>query len=37
LYQVNAVVPAGIPTGDTVPVVVNAAGQTSPAVTMAVR
>src|SRR5271157_3160449 len=37
LYQVNAVVPAGITTGDTVPVVLSVAGQTSPAVTMAVR
>jgi len=37
LYQVNAVVPTGIATGDTVPVVVTVAGQTSPAVTIAVR
>jgi uncharacterized protein (TIGR03437 family) len=40
LYQINAVVPAGIATGDTVPVVVSVAGQTSPSsppVTMAVR
>ena len=37
LYQINAVVPAGITTGDTVPVVVSVAGQTSPPVTMAVR
>jgi adhesin/invasin len=37
LYQVNAVVPAGITTGDAVPVVVSVAGQTSPVVTMAVR
>jgi uncharacterized protein (TIGR03437 family) len=37
LYQVNAVVPAGITTGDAVPVVLSVAGQTSPAVTIAVR
>jgi uncharacterized protein (TIGR03437 family) len=37
LYQVNAVVPAGITTGDTVPVVVSVAGQDSPPVTIAVR
>jgi uncharacterized protein (TIGR03437 family) len=37
LYQVNAVVPGGITTGDAVPVVLSVAGQTSPAVTMAVR
>jgi len=37
LYQVNAVVPSGIAAGDTVPVVLSVAGQTSPAVTMAVR
>ena len=37
LYQVNAVVPAGITTGDTVPVILSVAGQTSPAVNMAVR
>jgi uncharacterized protein (TIGR03437 family) len=37
LYQVNVVVPAGITTGDAVPVVLSVAGQTSPPVTMAVR
>jgi uncharacterized protein (TIGR03437 family) len=37
LYQVNAVVPSGIATGDTVPVVVDVAGQTSPPTTIAVR
>jgi adhesin/invasin len=37
LYQVNAVVPSGIATGDTVPVVVSVAGQTSPPVAMAVK
>jgi uncharacterized protein (TIGR03437 family) len=37
LYQVNAVVPAGVTPGDQVPVVLNIAGQTSPTVTMAVR
>jgi uncharacterized protein (TIGR03437 family) len=40
LYQINAVVPEGIVTGDAVPVVISVAGQTSPiipAVTMAVK
>ena len=37
LYQVNVVVPAGITTGDSVPVVLSVAGQDSPPVTMAVR
>lgn len=40
LYQINAVVPSGIVTGDEVPVVIRVAGQTSPVsppVTMAVR
>jgi uncharacterized protein (TIGR03437 family) len=37
LYQVNAVVPSGITTGDTVPVVLSMVGQNSPAVTIAVR
>ena len=37
LYQVNAVVPSGIATGDAVPVVLSVAGQTSPSVTMAVK
>jgi uncharacterized protein (TIGR03437 family) len=37
LYQINAVVPSGIVTGDAVPVVLSIAGQTSPPVTMAVQ
>jgi uncharacterized protein (TIGR03437 family) len=40
LYQINAVVPSGIVTGDAVPVVISVAGQTSPinpAVTMSVK
>ena len=37
LYQVNALVPAGVTPGDDVPVVLNVAGQTSPTVTMAVQ
>jgi uncharacterized protein (TIGR03437 family) len=36
LYQVNAVVPSGVTAGNSVPVTVSAAGQTSPAVTIAV-
>ena len=37
LYQVNAVVPAGVTPGNDVPVVLSVAGQTSPPVTMAVQ
>ncbi len=37
LYQINAVVPAGITPSDTVPVSISVAGQTSPIVTMAVH
>jgi uncharacterized protein (TIGR03437 family) len=36
LYQVNAVVPAGV-SGDTVPVVMSVSGQTSPMVTISVH
>lgn len=36
LYQINAAVPAGVH-GDTLPVVLTVAGQSSPAVTMAVQ
>jgi uncharacterized protein (TIGR03437 family) len=37
LYQVNVVVPAGVAAGDSVPVVVSVAGQSSPPVTISVR
>lgn len=37
LYQVNATMPAGVPSGTQVPVVLSVAGQTSPAVTISVR
>jgi uncharacterized protein (TIGR03437 family) len=37
VYQINAVVPSGIVTGDAVPVVIGVASQTSRTVTMAVR
>lgn len=37
LYQINAVVPAGVPSGDAVPVVIQVAGQMSPTVTIAVQ
>jgi uncharacterized protein (TIGR03437 family) len=37
VYQVNATVPAGVPPGDAVPVVLTVAGQSSIPVTMAVR
>lgn len=38
LYQVNAVIPAGTPLGDAVPIVLATAGQSSPAeVTIAIR
>jgi uncharacterized protein (TIGR03437 family) len=36
LYQVNAVVPAGM-SGDAIPLVVSVAGQTSPPVTLAIQ
>ena len=36
-YQVQTTVPAGVASGDAVPVVLMSAGQVSPAVTMAVR
>jgi uncharacterized protein (TIGR03437 family) len=37
LYQIDAVVPAGVTAGDQVSVVVSIAGQTSPPVTISVR
>jgi uncharacterized protein (TIGR03437 family) len=37
LYQVNAVVPAGVAPGNAVPVVLTVNGQSSPPVTIAVR
>jgi adhesin/invasin len=37
LYQINAVVPDGIASGNEVPIVLIVAGQTSPTVTIAVR
>ena len=37
LYQVNASVPAGTPTGNAVPVTLSVAGQTSPVVTIAIE
>ena len=37
LYQINAVVPSGVPVGNSVPVVVSVAGQTSPLGTVAIR
>ena len=37
LYQINAIVPTVPATGDTVPVVIEVAGQQSPELTMAVR
>jgi uncharacterized protein (TIGR03437 family) len=37
LYQVNAVVPKGVVTGDAVPVALSLAGQTSPPVTMSIH
>jgi uncharacterized protein (TIGR03437 family) len=36
-YQVKATMPAGVEAGDSVAVVLSVAGQSSPAVTMAVR
>jgi len=37
LYQVNVIVPDGIPPGDAVPVVLKAAGRSGGTVTMAIR
>ncbi len=38
LYQINANVPPGVPSGNSVPLVISSAGQSSPAtVTMAVQ
>ena len=37
LYQVNSVVPSGIATGNSVPVILTIAGQSSPPVTLAVQ
>ena len=37
VYQINAVVPAGVTAGGQVPVVINISGQASPAVTIAVK
>ena len=37
LYQVTAVIPRGVPLGNQVPVTITVAGQTSPAVTMAIQ
>jgi uncharacterized protein (TIGR03437 family) len=37
LYQVNTVVPGGVTPGDAVPLVLTAAGQASPPVTMALK
>jgi len=37
LYQVNAVVPAGVSPSNDTPVTLTVAGQTSPPVTFAVR
>ena len=37
LYQVNVIVPSGIATGDSVPVQITIAGQSSQTVTMSVH
>jgi uncharacterized protein (TIGR03437 family) len=37
LYQIDAIVPAGITPGSQVPVVLNVAGQPGPPVTIAVK
>ena len=37
LYQVNAVIPSGVPAGDAVPVILEVAGLPSPPVTMTIR
>lgn len=37
VYQLNGIFPAGVPTGPAVPIIVTAAGQSSPPVTAAIR
>jgi uncharacterized protein (TIGR03437 family) len=37
LYQIDAIVPAGVAPGSQTPVVVSVAGQAGPAVTIAVE
>jgi uncharacterized protein (TIGR03437 family) len=37
LYQVNALMPAGVAAGNQVPVVLTVGGQSSPPVTMSAR
>lgn len=37
LYQIGATVPSGVASGDAVPVQITVAGQTGPAVTMAIK
>jgi uncharacterized protein (TIGR03437 family) len=37
LYRVDITIPADAPTGDAVPIVVESAGQVSPAATLAIR
>jgi uncharacterized protein (TIGR03437 family) len=36
-YQINVIVPTDAPSGDAVPVIIHVVGQTSPAVTIAVK
>jgi uncharacterized protein (TIGR03437 family) len=36
-YQLKVVIPDGAPKGDAVPIVLRVAGQSSPAVTMAIQ
>ena len=37
LYQVNAVIPAGVPTGSSVPVTISSGGQTSPPIQIPIQ
>jgi uncharacterized protein (TIGR03437 family) len=37
LYQVNAVIPAGVPTGSSVPVTITSGGQTSPPIQIPIQ
>jgi uncharacterized protein (TIGR03437 family) len=37
IYQVKSTIPSGLPAGDAIPVTIRVAGQTSPALSMALR
>jgi uncharacterized protein (TIGR03437 family) len=37
MYQVNATIPKGLQTGDAIPITLRVAGQTSPALSIALQ